>query len=278
MEQADPAALQREYDLRFEIPRDDPRYRAFDRVGAVYVPTLNSRGQLRKTGSGTLIDRCHVLTAYHVVFPEIDLVNGRPRVFQFDSKRVVMFRFGRGVLLGAEEAGEFAHAIEGHPVDLGVFDPYEPSYADELLLVRLHRSAPPEFTPIPIDGDADYIPGRMDFVAAGYPLDGVGRDGRYRLLGDRCAILGPDRISGYATNCSLTAGFSGGALFRVTEDAQCLAGVEVRLAGVPNQQDGPSLFAKDDPSRRSYVVPIARNLAVLEHALAKDPCPSEWLP
>ncbi|MGQ0619122.1 MAG: trypsin-like serine peptidase [Panacagrimonas sp.] len=264
----------REHDLRFVIPASEPRYRALDNVGAVYVPTQTSGGQLRKTGSGTLIDACHVLTAYHVVFPEIDLINGRPRVFQFDPRRVVMFRFGRRDEHDADGGSEFDHAIEGRPVDLGVFDPFAPNYADELLLVRLNDSAPAHYGPLRLDGDADYVPGSMDFIAAGYPLDGLSADGVYRLYGDRCAILGPDRISGYATNCSLTGGVSGGALFRVSEDAECSEPVELRLAGVPNQQDGPTLFPKDDPQRRSFVVPIARNRGVIERALAKDPCPA----
>lgn len=262
-----------EHDLRFVIPVEDARYRAFDNVGAIFVPTPMSRGELRKTGSGTLLDACHVLTAYHVVFPEIDLVNARPRVFQFDAQRVVSFRFGRRSERKDGES-EFAHVIEGRPLDLGIFDPFAPSYADELLLVRLNRSAPAHYPRLRLDGDDDYVPGQADFVAAGFPLDGMSLRGDYRLYGDRCAIIGPDRISGYATNCSLTAGVSGGALFRVTQDAACEHPVELRLAGVPNQQDGPGMFAKDHPKRRSFVVPIARNRALLERALARSPCPA----
>lgn len=271
------AEPRREFDLRFVIPATEPRYRAFDNIGAIYVPTLTSRGDLRKTGSGTLIDACHVLTAYHVIFPEIDLLNGQPRVFRFDPKRIVSFRFGRRDARDAN-GSEFAHIIEGRPLDLGIFDPYEPNFADELLLVRLNHSAPAQYPSLRLDGDAGYTPGQADFIAAGYPLDGLSHEGVYRLYGDRCAILGPDRISGYATNCSLTAGVSGGALFRVSEDAECRESVEVRLAGVPNQQDGPNLFPKDDPKRRSFMVPIARNLGVLERALAKDPCPTAESP
>ncbi|WP_420467056.1 hypothetical protein [Panacagrimonas sp.] len=262
-----------EHDLRFVIPLDDARYRAFDNVGAIFVPTPMSRGELRKTGSGTLVDACHVLTAYHVVFPEIDLVNARPRVFQFDPQRVVSFRFGQRSARTQGES-EFAHVIEGRPLDLGIFDPFTPNYADELLLVRLNRSAPAHYPRLRLDGDVDYVPGRANFIAAGFPVDGMSPAGDYRLYGDRCAIMGPDRISGYATNCSLTAGVSGGALFRVTEDAACEQPVELRLAGVPNQQDGPGLFAKHHPKRRSFVVPIARNRALLERALARSPCPA----
>ncbi|MGQ0700446.1 MAG: trypsin-like serine peptidase [Panacagrimonas sp.] len=256
-----------EHDLRFVIDGSDPRHRAFDNVGAIYVSALSSRGELRKTGSGTLIDACHVLTAYHVVFPEVDLVHARKGVFEFDPQRVVRFRFG-----GGDKTAEFAHSIEGRPVDLGIFDPYARNYADELILVRLNTSAPADYKPLPLDGDSDYVPGKPDFIVAGFPLDGLSRAGSYRLFGDRCAIMGPDRISGYATNCSLTDGVSGGALFRFREDADCRAPIELQLAGVANQKDGPDLFPKDHPTRRSYVVPIARNRGVIERALAKDPC------
>lgn len=259
------------HDLRFVIASEDARYRAFDRVGAIYVAAPSSRGELRKTGSGTLIDACHVLTAYHVVFPEVDLVHARKGVFQFDPQRVVRFRFGVRAQRGAG-GSEFAHSIEGRPVDLGVFNPYARNYADELLLVRLLHSAPAELPPLPLDGDVDYVPGRADFVAAGFPLDSLSRAGLYRLFGDRCAILGPDRISGYATNCSLSDGVSGGALLRVREDAQCREPALLRLAGIANQKDGPDFFPKDHPTRRSYVVPIARNRTVIERALARDPC------
>lgn len=260
-----------EHDLRFVIPAAEPRYRAFDHVGGVYVAALSSRGELRKTGSGTLIDACHVLTAYHVVFPEVDLVHARKGVFQFDPERVVSFKFGVRETNGAKGT-EFEHSIEGRPLDLGIFDPYARNYADELILVRLQHSAPAEYQPLPLDGDLDYAPGRPDFVVTGYPLDSLSRAGVYRLFGDRCAILGPDRISGYATNCSLTDGVSGGALFRVEEDAACGQPVRLRLAGVANQKDGPDLFPKDHPTRRSYVVPMARNRGVVERALAQDPC------
>lgn len=260
-----------EHDLRFVIAPEDSRYRAFDRVGAIYVAALSSRGELRKTGSGTLIDSCHVLTAYHVVFPEVDLVHARKGVFQFDPQRVVRFRFGVRSARAAR-GSEFAYSIEGRPVDLGIFNPYARNYADELLLVRLQHAAPMDYPPLPLDGDVDYVPGRADFIAAGFPLDGLSRAGLYRLFGDRCAILGPDRISGYATNCSLSDGASGGPLLRVREDTECRDPPLLRLAGVANQKDGPDFFPKDHPTRRSYVVPIARNRAVIERALARDPC------
>lgn len=259
----------REHDLRFVIPANEPRYRAFDHVGAVFIPSLLSAGELRKSGSGTLIDACHVLTAYHVVFPEIDLIRQRP--FKFDPARAVHFRFGRRDA-SAPEPQEFLHSIEGYPLDLGIFDPYSPIYTDELLLVRLKRSAPVDYAPLALDGDTGYSLGEHDFIAAGFPLDGMSRGGMYQLYGDRCAILGFDLLGGYATNCSLTPGVSGGALFRVHEDAECQKPAELRLAGVPNQQDGPDLFPKNHPRRRSYVVPIARNRKVLEKALAADSC------
>ena len=196
----------------------------------------------------------------------------RPRTFQFDPQRVVSFRFGRRDTR-EPQGSEFSQVIEGRPVDLGIFDPFAPNYADELLLVRLNRPAPAHYPRLRLDGDQDYVPGRPDYIAAGFPIDGMSPQGLYRLYGDRCAIMGPDPISGYATNCSLTAGVSGGALFRVTEDPACERPVELRLAGIPNQQDGPDLFPKDHPKRRSFVVPIARNRALLERALARKPCP-----
>lgn len=79
-------------------------------------------------------------------------------------------------------------------------------------------------------------------------------------------------MRGYETNCTMPAGTSGGAVFRLLPDAVCDPDRKLALLGAPNQSPEPEIFPKDHPRIRSFVTDYSKTLAVIRQIIEKDDC------
>lgn len=246
-------------DKRFVLPRERAWFKAFDHVGAVSIKAKFTKGAWRKSGSGTLISACHVLTSYHVVFPDFA---------PFDPHRKVMFSFG----VSSASGSPFKYAIEGTPVDIGLFDPRRPVHLLDQIVVRLKERAPAEYHGLDFAA-VDPNDFGADVYACGYPGElNVFADDPRALYCDKCQVKGYHYLRGYETNCTMPAGTSGGAVFRLLKDAACDPALKLALVGAPNQSPGAELFPKNHPRIRSFVTDYQRTLAAIRGSIAQDDC------
>ncbi len=251
-------------DKRFVLPREREAFKDFDRVGVVSIRDKLTRDKLVKSGSGTLINACYVLTSYHVVFPDFD-----SRSFKYNAKRSVVFSFG----VSDDQARPFKQSIEGIPVDLGLFDPQRPVHLLDQLLIRLKQPVALQGHAIEFAAVAAQDFGDAHVWACGFPgnVDLVG-GAPQSLYCDQCQIKGYHDLRGYETNCTMPAGTSGGGVFRMDKDAQCEAGFKLRLVGAPNQSPEREVFPKDHPRIRSFVTDFNRTLTAIKNVVDADDC------
>jgi hypothetical protein len=201
-----------------------------------------------------------VLTSYHVVFPDLA---------PFSTARRVAFSFGAGPVAGAP----FKYVAEGTPVDIGLYDPARPVHSLDQVLIRLARRAPSHYEKISI-ADVDVKDfGSAEVFACGYPgsMDIVGGAAE-ALYCDVCQIKGYHYLRGYETNCTMPAGTSGGAVFRMLKDRDCDPALRVALIGAPNQSPEAEIFPKNHPRIRSYVSDYHKALAAIKRIIDADDC------
>lgn len=168
-------------DKRFVLPRERAAFHAFDRVGAVAIKARVTQQRWRKSGSGTLINACYVLTSYHVVFP--DFVG-------FNAARSVMFSFG----VPTQAGKPFKYAIEGAPVDLGLFDPQRPVHLLDQVLIRLKERVPAPHAPIDFTAAPAQDYG-VEVYACGFPGElNTFKDSPQSLYCDKCQVKGYARL------------------------------------------------------------------------------------
>jgi hypothetical protein len=251
-------------DKRFVLPRDRAAFKSFNRVGAVSIRDRFTRDKLVKSGSGTLINACYVLTSYHVVFPDFER-----GTFQYNPKRKVVFSFG----VSDDRSRPFKRSVEGVPVDLGLFDPQRPIFAFDQLLIRLREPVEMETDAIELgDSEAAKL-GDARVWACGYPGDvDMERGAPQPLTCDQCQVKGYHDLRGFETNCTMVSGTSGGGVFRLAKDARCEAGLRLKLVGAPNQSPEREIFPKDHPRIRSFVTDFHRTLAVIKRIVDQDDC------
>ncbi len=246
------------YDKRFIVPRELSAFAVFEVVGAIAIKAKLTRQRWRKSGSGTLIGACHVLTSYHVVFP--DLV-------KFDPAREVTFSFG----VPDDGTQPFKYSVEGMPVDVGLYDPSRPVHLFDQVLIKLKarvpQSAHVEFASV---NPAEF---GADVYACGYPGElNTFSDRPQALFCDRCQVKGYHYLRGYETNCTMPEGTSGGAVFRPLPDAACDPDLKLALLGAPNQSPEPELFPKDHPRIRSFATDYVRSQAAVQRLIGADDC------
>jgi Trypsin-like peptidase domain len=249
-------------DKRFVLPRDRAAFKSFERVGAVSIRDRFTHDKLVKSGSGTLINACYVLTSYHVVFPDFER-----DAFRYNPKRKVVFSYG----VSEDGRRPFKRSMEGVPVDLGLFDPERPIFAFDQVLIRLKEPIVMETDAIEL-GDADVSKlSDASVWACGYPGDVDLAGGTPQsLYCDQCQVKGYHDVRGFETNCTMVSGTSGGGVFRLAKDARCEAGLMLKLVGAPNQSPEPEIFPKDHPRIRSFVTDFQRTLAVIKRIVDQD--------
>ncbi len=248
-------------DKRFVLPRERGDFRAFDHVGAVSIKDKFTRQRWLKSGSGTLISACYVLTSYHVVFPDFA---------DFTQARKVTFSFG----VSERSDKPFKYSIEGVPVDIGLFDPQRPIYAIDQVLIRLNQPAPPEYQPMDFVDVASKDFGDAEVYACGYPgdINSIFEGEPQALYCDKCQVKGYNYLRGYETNCTMLAGTSGGGVFRVLKDATCDPRLKVALVGAPNQSPDGAVFPKNHPRIRSFVTDFNKTLSAIKRIVDHDNC------
>lgn len=200
-------------------------------------------------GSGTLVGRCHVLTAHHVAF---DAPGG-------ESGEVVSL-----VHLGPPMEGfPFSHSEPARPVFWGDFGSH---MHEDWALLRLERCLGPEWRPWALDPlSFEEAAGLGDALAlAGHPAWGaratVTVDPHCRLYEARGAI------EGWWHDCALQVGQSGGALYRLGPDGR--PRIVAVAIGDFSPQNRP--IAAWDPRAANVAVPVANFLALLQSALEAE--------
>jgi Trypsin-like peptidase domain len=247
-------------DQRFILPRERSGFATFDHIGAVSIKDALTERRWFKSGSGTLISACYVLTSYHVVFPDFA---------QFNTQRRVAFSFGVSKLDGTP----FKYAAEGVPVDIGLFNPQRPVYALDQVLIRLKQRAPAEYAKLEF-ADVDVKDfGAAEVYACGYPGDlDIFTGDPAPLLCDRCQVKGYHYLRGYETNCTMPAGTSGGAVLRALKDKNCDPQLKLALVGAPNQAPEVEVFPKNHPRIRSFVSDYNKAAAAIKRIVDRDDC------
>ena len=251
-------------DKRFVVPREREAFKNFDRVGVVSIRDKFTRGRFIKSGSGTLINACYVLTSYHVVFPDYD-----SKAFKYNPGRRVAFSFG----ISEDQTKPFKRSVEGIPIDLGLFDPERPIHFLDQLLVRLKQPVALDEETIEFATVTAKDNGDTRVWACGYPGDVDLTNGAPQsLYCDQCQIKGYHDLRGFATNCTMPAGTSGGGVFRMEKDKQCETGFKLRLVGAPNQSPEREVFPKDHPRLRSFVTDFNKSMATIKKIIDADDC------
>ncbi len=233
-------------------PRQNPGQRDYsflDAVGAVWPYPVHKTGPVQKTGvgfaastgedaaSGFLIDRCHVLTAMHVAYPD-DLVV-HPAL-----ERAVAFAVGQtgsgrdhGALQGLKFLREGVVIAHGDALMIGgtIHNP-----ADDWALILLDGNVDDSVAPLNIGAvDPAQLPKGFGVSLAGYPSDhrasrGDGFKFKDLWLSDGTVVdvtLGDWTAALIRTTVQTTPGTSGGPLFGDFNGRPVVIGLAQSLSG-----------------------------------------------
>lgn len=167
-------------------------------------------------GSGFLIDRCHVLTARHVVAEGREVVG-----------RHVRFR------LDPASAATPANSSTGTVIAAGAPGVRRADYSDDWALIRIERCLGSTFGYFPIAAQGFYRlggdgPVRPALTAMGYPRD---RGGRLLMIDPDCAARQRTTI-GLRHDCAATPGSSGGPLLAWNDRSSRYEAVAINVAAV----------------------------------------------
>jgi V8-like Glu-specific endopeptidase len=247
-------------------------------VGGVwpYLVVRSASGYDAATGhdaaTGFLIDRCHVLTNMHVVYPEATVVNpalGKPVAFAVGQTEGDK---DRGALQGLRFLLQGTVIAHGGAVivDHFVHDP-----EDDWAVIRLAGNVDDSITPMRIATvDLAQLPAQMTLAAAGFPTDHreLRGDGfKLKVLwGSEGQIVDVTSVSTAGayiqTTIQTTPGSSGGPIYGDFDGRRHVAvGMvqSIRGNGIDVAQGMPNIQVLFTPS----------TLAKLNVAEAQTPCP-----
>jgi len=266
-------------------PRQNPGQRDYsflDAVGAVWPYPVHKSGPVQKTGAGFaastgddaatgfLIDRCHVLTAMHVVYAD-DLVV-HPAL-----ERAVAFAVGQtgsgrdhGALQGLKFLREGIVIAHG---DALMLDGMIHNPADDWALILLDGNVDGSIEPLAIGTvDPSQLPKGFGVSLAGYPSDhrasrGDGFKFKDLWLSEGAVVdvtLGDWTAALIRTTVQTTPGNSGGPLFGDFDGRHVVIGLAQSLSG-----NGIDV---SDSSPNVQVLFTAGTLGRIAAAQARYPC------
>ena len=266
-------------DTRFIIDRNDNGFfKSTRNVGIVYARLPGRTAKVQFLGSATLISPCFALTAYHVV-------HGTEAIDDAQVTPSTDANVGFGVFPIAGRIDQFdKRSVGASAFDPGIIDLHAKAWSDDILLLRLHeRQAAYMHAPVSLGHVFDRRLSKLswlsseDFLlATGFAGERIALENKVELQGDFCQPTGASAGAGLNTNCVLTKGMSGGAVFHVFRAAD--GGVERELIGVPTQPSiGNGLFAKNS-NGRSLVAPLTPTKIAKIRAIIDRPTDDHCMP
>lgn len=228
----------------------------FRGVGIVHGPIDLVRPLV--SGTGFLIDSCHVVTNAHVIMQErfSDVVHGRTK---YEAKKGFEYVFYLGQ--DAAPVRRPRLAVTAKVIWDGIAD------KKDIALLRLARNAPVEYVALRGLWQEDELLGIKNVAFhIGYPVlsNAKRREGIGPWLADRCAQHGDTSFAGdlWMFSCVSTPGNSGGPVFVTGKDGRPLV-----LGVVTGGNDW-----KENSFQGAGVVPLFQVGEKIRQAVANDPC------